>query len=323
MNSPLLSIIVPVYNVEDYIEECLNSVLAQTFKNFEVILVDDGSTDNSGKICDHYSTRDSRFRSIHQPNGGVSSARNAALDSCKGKYLTMLDPDDSVAPDTYENVIYMEQHPDIDILQFPYVNCYPGGKQELLQLSSRLITGRDQILLNWWEGNILHFANLNKIFKHTVFENLRYRVGHVSEDTYLVADFIEKAQEVYISEKGRYFYKIRNNSLTSSYTFNKHIDLFEAHIRTYRKLTEQPLSKPVRVKAYTRLFRRLISAHIASPQSDIIHYLQEIKHDMPRWTDIFANKGHSSTLWIIMAKLLGVSLFTKTFCWYLSRKKQA
>lgn len=320
MNHPLLSIIVPVYNVEPYIKECLDSVFAQTFQDFEIILVDDGSTDNSGTICDTYANSNEQVKVIHKKNGGVSSARNTALDVCRGKYLTMLDPDDSVAPDTYENVYYMEEHPEMDILQFPYVNCYTNGKQEKLLLKSRTIKGKDQILLNWWEGNILHFANLNKIFKKTIFQDLRYRVGHVSEDTYLVADFIEKSEQIFISEKGQYFYRIREGSLTSHYTFSKHIDLFEAHLRTYKKIAECPLVQPIRVKAFTRLFRRLISAKMESKQANIQPYLDELKRYVPTWTDISANKDSSLTLWIILVKLLGVSSFVKTFCWYLSKK---
>ena len=204
MNTPLLSIIIPVYNVSPYIGECLDSLQAQTFRDFEALLVDDGSTDGSGLICDRYAAADSRFKVIRKTNGGVSSARNAALDKCTGKYLTMLDPDDSVSPDTYENVRYLEAHPDIDILQFPYINCYENGRQEKLEVRPQLIEGKDRILLNWWEGNILHFANLNKIFRRTVFEGLRYREGHVSEDTYLVADFVERVNRVCISGQGRY-----------------------------------------------------------------------------------------------------------------------
>lgn len=318
MNSPLLSIIVPVYNVDSYIEASLDSVRAQTFSDFEVILVDDGSTDDSGKICDRYAAADRRFQVIHKPNGGVSSARNAALDVCRGKYIAMLDPDDTLAPDTYENINYLEAHPDIDVLQFPYYNCYPHEKPEKLEVASRTIRGKDQILLNWWSGDILHFANLNKIFRRPVFEGLRYRVGHLSEDTYLVADFVEKCRAVYISEKGGYFYvSLRNDSLSSHYTFDKHIDLFEAHLRTYRKLTEYALLKPVRVTAFTRLFRRLVSARMTDPDKDIRSYLRQVKPLVPRWTDIAA----SPTLWIVSLKLLGVSLFMKSLCRYLKRKK--
>lgn len=320
MNPPLLSIIIPVYNVESYLEECLDSVLTQKFYDFEVFMVDDGSTDNSGKICDQYANLDKRFKVIHKPNGGVSSARNAALEICTGKYIVMLDPDDTIDPESYENVNYLEAHPDIDILQFPYFNCYPDGRIEKLELSSRLIKGKDQILLNWWAGNILHFSNLNKIFRRSVFEGLRYRIGHLSEDTYLIADFVEKCNIVFISEKGGYFVRIRNNSQSSHYTFSKHIDLFEAHLHNYKKIEEYPLLKPVRVEAFSRLFRRLISAHLSSPEADIRSYLEQVKNYVPCWSDILANSNKSLFPWIVSVKILGVNAFIRLFSWYLSQR---
>lgn len=100
-----ISIIVPVYKVEPYLRKCLDSILAQTFTNFEVILVDDGSPDNSGKICDEYAIKDSRVRVIHKENGGLSSARNAGIDIAQGKYLGFVDSDDYIAEDMYE-VLY-------------------------------------------------------------------------------------------------------------------------------------------------------------------------------------------------------------------------
>lgn len=99
--NPLLSVIVPVYKVEKYVERCLNSIIAQTFTNWECIIVDDGSPDNCGKICDEYAQRDSRIKVIHQQNGGLSIARNEGIKLAKGKYLTFIDSDDAIEPDTF------------------------------------------------------------------------------------------------------------------------------------------------------------------------------------------------------------------------------
>ena len=101
---PKISVIVPVYKVEKYLPECIESVLAQTFTDFELILVDDGSPDNSGKICDDYATRDSRIRVFHKENGGVSSARNLGLDNARGEWIGFVDPDDWIEPDMYEQM---------------------------------------------------------------------------------------------------------------------------------------------------------------------------------------------------------------------------
>ena len=109
---PKISIIIPVYNVEKYLSRCIDSVLQQTYKDFELILVDDGSLDNSGNICDEYASRDARIRAIHKPNGGVSSARNTGLDNAKGKYVMFCDSDDYAEPTWCEELFeYIEKHP--------------------------------------------------------------------------------------------------------------------------------------------------------------------------------------------------------------------
>lgn len=111
----LISIIVPVYNVESYLEQCIDSILAQTYKNLEIILVDDGSTDRSGEICDRYAEQDSRIRVVHQVNNGSSRARNAGLEICHGDYLGFIDGDDYVAPDMYRILLDNLRREDADI----------------------------------------------------------------------------------------------------------------------------------------------------------------------------------------------------------------
>ena len=105
MKYKLVSIIVPVYNVEQYLRRCIESILSQTYHNFELILVDDGSTDSSGAICDEYALADERIHVIHKPNGGVSSARNAGIDTAKGEYILFVDSDDRVEPQHISNMI--------------------------------------------------------------------------------------------------------------------------------------------------------------------------------------------------------------------------
>ena len=123
--NPLLSIIVPVYNVEAYLDRCVKSVLFQLYRDIEVILIDDGSTDESSSLCDKWAQEDFRVIAIHKENGGVSSARNAGLEVAKGEFLTFVDPDDFIALDTYaSNMAYLLEHHDVDILQYPYCNYF-------------------------------------------------------------------------------------------------------------------------------------------------------------------------------------------------------
>ena len=121
----MLSIITPVYNVEAYLDRCVQSVLSQSYRNIEMVLIDDGSTDGSGALCDKWAQEDSRVVVIHKENGGVSSARNAGLVRSKGDFLTFVDPDDFISPETYTvNMTYLLKHQDVDILQYPYCNYF-------------------------------------------------------------------------------------------------------------------------------------------------------------------------------------------------------
>lgn len=120
-STPTLSVIVPVYNVADYLPACLDSILGQTFTDFELLLIDDGSTDRSGAICDDYARRDARIRAVHRVNAGVSAARNAGLDMARGEFITFVDSDDALGtPDTLaENLRLLTADPETDIVQFP------------------------------------------------------------------------------------------------------------------------------------------------------------------------------------------------------------
>ena len=184
----LLSIITPVYNVESYLDRCLQSILSQSFCDFELILIDDGSTDKSASICVEWAAKDDRVLVIHQTNRGVSAARNAGLEVIKGKYLTFVDPDDFIAPDTYSaNMDYLINHQDVDILQYPY--CDFVNDNEIIKYhkpSSILLTDAEQVFRNWWSGSPLEYVIWNKIYKRYLWEGVRFNVGHISEDTCLV-----------------------------------------------------------------------------------------------------------------------------------------
>ena len=113
---PLISVIVPVYNVEQYIHQCVDSILSQTYKNLEIILVDDGSPDNCPAICDEYARNDDRVKIIHQENGGISAARNSALDLCTGEYIAFVDSDDWIESNAYEEMMSEMQKKDLDVV---------------------------------------------------------------------------------------------------------------------------------------------------------------------------------------------------------------
>ena len=315
----VLSIIIPVYNVKSYIERCVKSILTQSYRDIELILIDDGSTDGSSLLCDDWAKKDNRVVVIHKENEGVSAARNIGLDLAKGDYITFVDSDDFLAPDTYsENMNYVLEHQDVDILQYPY--CHFINENEIIYYhrpASVILVGKEQIFRNWWSGSPLEYVSWNKIYKRNIFSDVRFKVGHTSEDTCLVADFVKRAKAVYISEKGLYYYqRAREDSYTFQYSFDKHLDLFYAHVAIYQCFGMFPNMVTEKVLAFTRLYRRLITAKHTDLSADIQYPLCLIEQNFPSWREIFISR-HTDKVWLSTAKILGANLFAKLFLEYL------
>lgn len=216
INCPLLSIIVPVYNVENYLEKCIQSILTQDYHNIELILVDDGSKDNSGAICDEFAKEDKRIVVIHKPNGGQGSARNRALDIARGEYITFVDSDDEIAVDTYKNNIQiLEKNEDIDILQYPIVEHFGTSYAVERRIDiPQKICDTEETFHSWLSPSDRRITGYvcNKIFHEKIFKNLRFREDIVWEDRYIECDFFKSCNGIYISNIGNYFYYDRDGS---------------------------------------------------------------------------------------------------------------
>lgn len=315
----LLSIIVPVYNVKTYIDRCIKSILTQSYRDFELILIDDGSTDGSSLLCDEWALRDKRIVVLHKVNEGVSAARNSGLDVANGDYITFVDSDDFVAPETYsENMGYLLEHQYVDILQYPY--CHYIDENTIMNYHrplSTLLIGKEQIFKNWWSGSPLEYVSWNKIYKRDIWNDIRFNVGHTSEDTWLVADFVKKASSLYISDKGLYYYqRDREDSYTYQYSFDKHLDLFYAHVAIYQCFGMFPNMVTEKVLAFTRLYRRLITAKQSDLSADIRYPLRLIKQNYPSWREIIISH-HTDKVWLSIAKIVGANIFVNLFLKYL------
>src|SRR5574344_1163451 len=321
MNKLLLSIIMPVYNVKAFLDRSVRSILTQSYRDFELIIVDDGSTDGSSEIVDGYAREDERVVVIHQQNEGVSAARNAALQVFKGKYVTFVDPDDFIASDTYlDNMKYLTTHFEVDILQYPYCQYIDNDHEVMtVQPLSRLISGSQEVFKAWWSGTPLEYVIWNKIYHREMWDGVTFNVGHVSEDTGLAATFCQRCRKVYISEKGMYYYQRgRADSYTYHYSFGKHIDLFNAHFTIFQLFKLYPAMNTEKVLAFTRLYRRLIQAKQECPQADIYIQLQKLRDIFPTYLEIFRSEN-TEKLWLYVAKILGVKYFMKLFLIYLKR----
>lgn len=217
MQNSLISIIVPVYKVEDYLEKCIDSIINQTYKDLEIILVDDGSPDICPQICDDYAARDDRIRVIHKENGGLSDARNAGLDLATGDYIGFVDSDDYIAPDMYELMLESIQKNNADICICGYKQVKPNGDVICIKSESERLLSREEAFQMVLEENVFYAIMCNKLFARSIFSNnLRFSVGKIYEDEFIIHHLYNKCEYVSVIENCGYYYLCRENSIMHS-----------------------------------------------------------------------------------------------------------
>lgn len=239
---PVLSIIIPVYNVEKHLDACIQSVINQPYKDVEVILVDDGSPDKSGEMCDEYAQKDNRIQVIHKKNGGLSSARNAGIDIARGKYITFVDSDDTIAEDTYStNLPILLEDESIDILEYPIYIHYQSPSKFIHKVVSSHIIGKREIVIHWIENKgYLHAYACNKIYRKELFNNIRFPKNVTFEDTHTTPLILSQIQHIYYSASGLYYYYSRGASITRSATYKNFCDLLRADLQILKLIDKYP-----------------------------------------------------------------------------------
>lgn len=242
----LISIIVPVYNVESYLERCVDSIIHQTYKNLEIILVDDGSTDRCGEICDEYSKIDERVKVIHKKNGGLSSARNSGLEAARGKYIGFVDSDDYIAEDMYE-ALFEHMSVNVDITCCGEVHVSFQKKYNKMHcLNSAKIFHQEDALEELLLLRKISTSACTKLFRKALFDNIRFPVGAVSEDVPVLYNLIKRSRDICHIGKAKYFYCYRKESISHKEFYFRRIDylLFKRDIcidvrKTYPRLIMQ------------------------------------------------------------------------------------
>ena len=220
-NNPTISIIVPIYNVENYLIESLDSIKGQSFKDWECILVDDGSPDNSGAICDKYAAEDSRFHALHIENSGVSTARNKGLEVCRGRYITFLDPDDSMRPDMLSRMHELILEYDADVVQVNFYKEYTNTKRRSHLAKEITILDRKQIALELLKGHRIPNYVWNKLFKREVIDT-PFPKGMLFEDIYVMSHWLKNMHKMVIAPDVLYDYRQRRGStMHSNYAQNR------------------------------------------------------------------------------------------------------
>lgn len=230
MEEQLISVVVPIYNVEKYIKECIESIINQTYKNLQIILVDDGSEDNSSKICDEYSKKDNRINVIHKSNGGLSDARNYGIDIAKGEYITFIDSDDFVSSTYIEKLYNAIKENNVKISQCGIVKV--NNKNEKLEkigyLENEIKSGKQlikEIYKGHWTENIVVW---NKMYCIELFKCVRYPVGKIHEDEYVTYKILYEFEKIAIIKDYLYNYRQTDESIVGKKFNLKRLDILEA-----------------------------------------------------------------------------------------------
>jgi len=222
LHNPLISVVVPVYNVERYLSQCLQSIVSQTYDNLEILVVDDGSTDGSGNLCDQWASRDSRIRVFHQPNGGLSAARNTALDAMHGELVTMVDSDDVVATHSITTLLDLLQrhHADVAVGSWKHfkddetIGDEKPGTTPVRESCFDTTHAINEIL---YQRTITN-SSCSRLFNAALFNGLRYPVGKLYEDVAIVYPLMRRASTTATTSRIVYYYRQREGSILQRFT---------------------------------------------------------------------------------------------------------
>lgn len=274
-----ISVIVPVYNVEKFLPHCIESILNQTFENFELILVDDGSPDRCGEICDEAAKHDARVHVIHQKNAGLSAARNAGIEVAKGEWLSFIDSDDFVAPE-FLQMLYaavMQESADCAICNFCYTNekGVPINTPKRTQVEDEILSG-EHILEDI--AKVQYLIVMNKLYKKTIFRELRFPQGKVHEDVFVFAAIFSKVKKAVCVSAQQYFYCQREGSITHEKTSLNRLDETRAFIACYTYFETHEMTRFMPI-AEKRVFTSMIRNYYNLPRKmRHSHEMKEIKN---------------------------------------------
>ena len=317
MKIPFLSIIVPVYNVEPYLARCIESILTQTFTDFELILIDDESPDNSGKICDEYAQKDHRIIVIHKRNGGVSSARNQGLDIARGEYITFVDSDDQIGTTTTyeENMAILKKEPQIDVLQYPILTISEKNERSEFKVPSQYICEKRALFLNWYTGKLIRECVWNKIFKRIIFEKIRFPEGmQLAEDAFCIVDFVKIVDCFYISEHGYYCYIERGDSAMKTFTPKKWLDLFMCEFRQSQFLCTLPDVQTEYCSYFFLLYRNYLTARITNQKKvDLSKPLIFMESHLPNKKAVQLEPDVKNKIWFVLFLVFGIRFTSASY----------
>ena len=283
-----ISIIIPVYNVEKYIERCLDSVITQSYVNLEIILVDDGSTDKSGEICDRYAVRDNRIKVLHIKNSGRGEARNIGLTKAEGQYIGFVDSDDWIERDLYKCLIEKIEEAEADISVCAYYERFDNNKNEKMLYGNDFVcTGKEALHYTMSNMNGAYWFNIaiwNKLYKRDVIENIRFR-GREYEDIMYNAEVLYNASNVTYASKCLYDYRLsrKGSIITEGFqrkTIEVEMKFKEERVEFFKKNNEKKLARDA--EAVVIHDKLLYYAFMKLSDEDYSEYIGKYKDDLKK-----------------------------------------
>ena len=289
-NNPKISIIVPVYNVEQYLPRCIDSILNQSFADFELLLIDDGSKDKSGAICDEYAAKDSRVRVYHKENGGVSSARNIGLENARGEWLSFIDGDD-VITEGYFNI--RQEHEGVDVIIKPYSVVNADGRVTCHNNELSILTGKDKIFRYYVQKR--NNALWDKIIKRKTVGTKRFNTNvSIGEDFLFFLSVLPNVKSIAFDDTGSYRYFLRQGSAMQSVDIKRRIEILWQNIDNVKSFTNTDdlrlLQKGIVYKSYVLLLYRLRDELDDNGRLKLKTLLKEMKYSDLKFIDFNSKK---------------------------------
>ena len=281
-NEPLITIIVPIFNMKIYLKRCLDSISTQTYKNIEIILVDDGSTDGSAEICDEYKNQDVRFKVIHQKNGGLSVARNSGLDVAQGKYILFIDSDDWIKDNMVQLLYEAVEQTNSDLAVCGFILTDGVTEINSLWYDNSCVFTREQAYEELISNTTMQSQACNKIYKAEIIKSVYFPKGELFEDIQMMHKVFRKCEKIAVISDRLYYYYTRQNSisftpklynrLALSLSLMKRLEYVETYTPQYK---EKVLAQAAKFFAQTIIHYSYSAEEITNNQQEY-EYLKNI-----------------------------------------------
>ncbi|MDF1576043.1 MAG: glycosyltransferase [Bacteroidales bacterium] len=313
---PDISVIVPIYNAEQYLPDCLDSILAQTFKGFEMILVNDGSTDSSGSICDEYARKDRRIRVIHKENGGTTTARREGIKAVTGRYIGWVDADDHIARHMYSTLYELAEENQAEIVECQYI-WIKGNQRVRSGKEEPLAVGDGDFMMKQFFSSKMKSSFCTKLYRSELFDDVQFPDRQYHQDTHVNMRLALKPLKYVRTSEAMYFYVMRENSNTTTYnarllreSIYKYEDTMNLARSGQSELARQYLQKDAISRLMWRYFELTVNSDIENQRVYNYYLRKKLGFSLIRY--IFTAKIPFKTrvsLSLLIYNLKGIQLF--------------